>query len=103
MREFYESWVVDDDALAIGVENGTLAVDTRLRDALRTLRENPPALLSFADDTVDAGYLSEFAMLEDGDPRVLAQQKAEEIEARLAALEQRPSSRIVNAVRRSAS
>ena len=67
------------------------------------MRKNPQAPLSFAEDTVDAGYLSEFAMLEDGDPRVLAQQKAEDLEARLAALEQRPSSRIVNVVRRTAS
>jgi hypothetical protein len=37
-------------------------------------------------------------MLEDGDPRVLAQGKADDFEAQLAALEQRHSARILNAV-----
>jgi Glycosyl transferase family 2 len=37
LEEFYEPLVVDDDALARGLEDGSLAVDTRLRDALRSL------------------------------------------------------------------
>jgi hypothetical protein len=37
-------------------------------------------------------------MLAAGDPHVLAQRKAEDLEARLNALEHRHSSRIVNAV-----
>ncbi len=34
LEEFYEPLVVDDDALERGLADGTLAVDTRLRDAL---------------------------------------------------------------------
>jgi hypothetical protein len=98
MREFYESYLVDDEALARGVADGTLAVDTRLRDALRSIRSGPGRSLTFADGVVDEGYLSEFGMLAAGDPHVLAQRKAEDLEARLAALEQRHSARIVKAV-----
>jgi hypothetical protein len=110
MSRFYESFVVGDGALAKGVARGTLAVDTRLRDALRLLRaerrhglrtfELPPRAkcLTFADGAVDADYLSELGTLEDADPRVLAQHKADDFEVRLAALEQRHSTRILSAV-----
>jgi Glycosyl transferase family 2 len=37
LRERYESFVIDDTALERGLEDGTLVVDTRLRDVLRTL------------------------------------------------------------------
>jgi len=98
MRQFYESYVVDDEALSRGLAHGTLAIDTRLRDALRGLRSEPRRPLTFADGTVDEGYLSELALLEDGDPHVHAHRKAEDLETRLAAIEQRHSARIVNAV-----
>lgn len=89
LREFYESYVVDDEALAKGVADGTLAIDTRLRDAMRSLRAQPSRPLTFSDDAVDAAYLTELAILEDGDPHAHAQRKAEDLEARLAAIEQR--------------
>jgi hypothetical protein len=109
MRQFYDAYVVADDAVAKGVADGTLAVDTRLRDALRSLSMHgasfrsfdlPPnaPYLPFADPPVDAGYLAELGTLEEGDPGVLAERKTEDIETRLAALEQRPSSRVVSAV-----
>jgi Glycosyl transferase family 2 len=37
-REYYESLVVEDAALARGVEAGSFVVDNRLRDALQTIR-----------------------------------------------------------------
>ena len=98
MREFYESYLVDDEALARGVAEGTLAVDTRLRYALRLIRAEPGRSLTFTEGVVDEGYLSELGMLAAGDPHVLAQHKAEDLEARLAALEQRHSARIVKAM-----
>jgi hypothetical protein len=110
MRQFYESHVVDDRALMEGLANGTLAVDTRLRDALRVLRAEqgrgprtfelfPRACrLTFAEGAVDEEYLSELGTLEDADSRVLAQRKADDLEARLAALEQRHSARVFKAV-----
>ena len=98
LREFYEPYVVDDEALAKGVTDGTLAIDTRLRDAMRSLRAHPPKPLTFSDSTVDAAYLSELARIEDGDPHAHAHRKAEELEVRLAAVEQSHVVRILNAV-----
>ena len=69
-----------------GLADGTLAVDTRLRGALRALRAGEP--LTFGAAAVDAAYLSELGALVAGDPRVLAEQKAEALEARLAAVQQ---------------
>jgi glycosyltransferase involved in cell wall biosynthesis len=96
MRAFYDSYVVDDAALDLGLADGTLAVDTRLRDAFRAMRAGEA--LTFADGEFDAGYLSELGALADADPHVLAQQKADELDARLAALQQRRSARIFRAV-----
>jgi hypothetical protein len=87
LREFYEAYVVADEALAKGVADGTLAVDTRLRDALRSLRAEPSRALTFSDAAVDAAYLAELALLEDGQPHAHAQRKAEDLEARLAVIE----------------
>jgi hypothetical protein len=106
MREFYESYVVDDEALAKGLGDGTLAVDTRLRDALRALRAKSPRgllefgvppraqRLSFPDSTIDEAYLSELGRLMDADPVVVAQRRVDALEARLAALDRSLSSRI---------
>jgi hypothetical protein len=47
---------------------------------------------------VDAAYLAELAILEDGDPHAHAHRKTEDLEARLAAVEPSPSVRILNAV-----
>lgn len=110
LREFYAAHEVDDEALAQGIAVGSLAVDTRLRDALRVLRTEhspdgrafalPPRAdnLTFANAAVDAPYLSELAALADADPHALAQQKTDDLEARLEALAQRYSARIVNLV-----
>jgi hypothetical protein len=87
MREFYEAHVVDDEALAKGIADGTLAIDTRLRDALRSLRVEPSRPLTFSEDAVDAAYLTELALLEDGDPHAHVQRKTEDLEARLAKME----------------
>jgi hypothetical protein len=97
LGEFYESYVVDDAALATGITDDTLAIDTRLRDALRSLHAQPSRPLTFSDGAVDAAYLAELALLEDGAPHAHVQRKAEDLEARLAAIEQ---SRIKALVRR---
>jgi glycosyltransferase involved in cell wall biosynthesis len=100
MREFYEAYVVDDEALGRGLADGTLAIDTRLRDALRSLRAEPSRPLTFSDDGVDAAYLTELAILEDGDPHAHAQRKADDLEARLAAIEQSHVKAVMRRVRR---
>ena len=98
MREFYESYVVDDEALGRGLADGTLAIDTRLRDALRSLRAEPSRPLAFSDDAVDAAYLTELAILEDGDPHAHVQRKTEDLEARLAVMERSRAGRLLSAV-----
>jgi hypothetical protein len=85
MREFYESHLVDDEALARGLRDATLAIDVRLRDALRALGVN--GSVNFGDSTIDPEYLSEVGILEDQNPVVGAQQRIEALEARVAALE----------------
>ena len=94
LDELYESYVVDDSALARGIADGTLAVDTRLRDALRSLRAGEPLGAAFGNAAVDEAYLREVAALEDGDPQAHVHRKVEDIEARLAAIESRPLTRI---------
>ncbi len=47
LEDFYASFAVTDEALERGVRDGSLAVDTRLRDALRALRERRTARSAF--------------------------------------------------------
>ena len=97
IEEQHSSLVVDDEALARGLEDGTLAVDTRLRDALRTLRTDkefavakpltfPP--LTLADD---ATYAVEAAVLGEADV-IRVERRIDALEQRLRALE-RPFAR----------
>jgi hypothetical protein len=99
--EFYESLVVDDDALERGIDAGSLVIDTRLRDALRTLRleggafalpEAGESRLSFPRPTVvdDAAYAVDVAALGEADV-VRLQRRLDTLEPRLLALERRPS------------
>jgi Glycosyl transferase family 2 len=105
LDEFYDSFVVSDEALARGIEDGTLAIDTRLRDALRTLRANDgfrvptPGFddaLSFPPPDVgeDAIYAGEASVLVEIDGVVRAEKRVDALEVRLAALEREPLSRL---------
>jgi glycosyl transferase family 2 len=98
LHAFYERYVIGDGALAAGLAGGTLAIDTRLRDAFRELHAGCP--LDFGNVPVDEGYLSELAMLTAGDLHTHVQRRAEELELRLAELERRPSSRLASAISR---
>lgn len=96
--EQHAGLVVDDAAVARGVAEGTLAVDTRLRDALRDLRSEggrrrfalpseraaPPTLAqpTFADD---AAFAVEAAVLGEADV-VRVQRRLDALERRLASL-----------------
>lgn len=109
---FYESFAVDDEALARGVANGSLAVDTRLRDALRALHADDGTLrlpgaggdgpLTFARPGVrdDALYAGEASVLIEIDGVVRAENRVETFEQRLASLERGPLSRIRSGGRR---
>ena len=100
--EQYDSMVVSDDALARGLADGTLVTDTRLRDALHTLRSDPagtggrrltlpserPVPLSFPRPTIaeEAVYAAEAAVLDEAYV-VRARRQLDGLEQRLSSLE----------------
>ena len=100
LEAFFESYAVTDAELEQGIATGRLAVDTRLRDALRTLREpdgtfSPPngrSALAFPPPGLDeqADYAAETSVLVGIDGIVRAEQRVEALEARLAALRTLP-------------
>jgi hypothetical protein len=111
VSEYYESFVVTDDELERGVADGRLRTDTRLRDALRSLRDGSgfrlPELgrsqvLAFPhpDIRADAEYAEEASILVEIDGIVRAEGRVEAFEQRLAALEQGPVSRLRRLARR---
>jgi Glycosyl transferase family 2 len=97
IEEQHSSLVVDDEAFARGLEDGTLAVDTRLRDALRTLRTDDGFAvgrpLMFPPPTLadDATYAVEAAVLGEADV-IRVERRIDALEQRLRALE-RPFAR----------
>jgi hypothetical protein len=99
--EFYESLTIDDTALKSGLEDGSLVLDTRLRDALQALRSRGgerdfglprpgESLLTFPRPTVvdDAAYAVDVAALGEADV-VRIQRRLDTLEPRLLALERR--------------
>jgi hypothetical protein len=101
LDEMYRSLVIDDAALERGLGDGTLVLDTRLRDGLRALERGEP--LTFARPTVvdDASYAVDVAALGEADV-VRLQRRLDALEQRLVGLERRPLVRIDRKLRRSA-
>jgi hypothetical protein len=96
---FYDSFAIDDEALERGLQEGTLAADTRLREALRGLRGRDSfplpgegTVLDFPRPSAaeDAAYAAEASVLAEIDGIVRAEQRVRTIERRLDALEQGP-------------
>jgi hypothetical protein len=93
---FFESLAVADDELAAGLADRTLAIDTRLRDVLQTLRDadgtfRPPAAddaLAFAAPTPEdnAAFAVEASVLTSIDAIHRAERRADLLEALLAHL-----------------
>jgi hypothetical protein len=105
LDEYYDSHAVSDEQLARGIAAGTLATDTRLRDALRTLRSGTTGFrlpepgsprLSFPRPAVgeDAEFAGEAAVLVEIDGVIRAEQRIDALERRLEALEQGPLRRL---------
>ena len=101
IAEYYDSLVVDDEALERGLQAGSLVIDTRLRDALRTIHEKQP--ITFPRPTVvdDAAYAVDVAALGEADA-VRLQRRLDTLEQRLQTLERLPSVRIDRKLRRAA-
>jgi len=98
LDELYESLLVDDAALERGLEDGSLVIDTRLRDALHALEEGAP--LTFPRPTVvdEAAYAVDVAALGEADV-VRLQRRLDTLEQRLLTIERRPGVRIERKLR----
>jgi len=98
---FYAPLVVDDEALAAGLADGTYAIDTRLRDALRRLgfgaTERLPALEPAPAGTPveDAAlFAAEYTALGEADLGASFGARIDDVEARLVSLERGPAARV---------
>jgi Glycosyl transferase family 2 len=97
LEEFYAPLVVDDAALARGLANGTFTLDTRLRDALRSLGTGGFGRPSVADA---AQYAAESTALDESDYALALGSRIEDLEGRVGRLERSSLSRLRRAVRR---
>lgn len=101
---FYAAHAADDDALVRGLRDGTLALDTRLRDVLRLLTDPesggyllPPAApsVSFPDQPSAGDDVAELAAVALADETVRLEHGVASLERRVASLEARlPWSRL---------
>jgi hypothetical protein len=92
--EYYDSLVVADDEVELGVEAGRLVVDTRLRDALRQLASSGgPLAFPLPTLVEDATYAVEAAVLGEADV-VRLQRRLDTLERRLLSLELRLPARV---------
>jgi hypothetical protein len=94
LHQYYDSLAVDDEMLARGLEEGTLELDTRLRDALRALRESQPLTFPRGELRDEATFATDVSLLGEADVIRLHRQ-ADALEARLNALERRPFQRLI--------
>jgi hypothetical protein len=101
MNEYYESLVVDKNALERGLRDGSLVIDTRLRDALRAIREGQPVVFPRPNVVDDAAFAVDVAALGEADA-VRLQRRLDTLEQRLQTLERLPSVRIDRKLRRAA-
>jgi len=98
-QTFYDSLTVDDEVVARGLRDGSLLVDTRLRDTLRLLgapdrlrprRHDVP--LEHEHERHAALFAHEVAML-DATEETRLNRRVDELERRVAAIEQRTGRR----------
>jgi hypothetical protein len=86
--EQHQSLVVDDAALERGVADGTMVIDTRLRDAMRQIEAGEQLAFPLPTLADDAEYAVEAAALSEA-YAVRAQRRLDGIEQRLHSLEDR--------------
>jgi hypothetical protein len=107
LEAFYAPLVVDDEAVARGLADGTLAVDTRLRDALRSLGfgeagDGKRASLEFGHPSVtDAAlFAGESTALDESDLSLALGVRIDRLERRVGLLERGALTRLRGAVHR---
>jgi len=99
MADYYAAQVISDDEAARGAAEGRLVVDTRLRDALRRLAAGESLEFDVPSLVDEATYAVEAAVLGEADV-VRLQRRLDELEGRLASVEQRLPRRIYRKARR---
>jgi hypothetical protein len=100
LEDHYREFAVDDDALEGGLADGTLALDTRLRDALRAIRADdwsfvlpdgqPRLTFPRPSAAADAAYAAEASPLLEIDGIVRAELRVRRLEERLDAVGRGP-------------
>jgi glycosyl transferase family 2 len=83
----YEEICVDDERLQRGLAEGSLAIDTRLRDAFRALPAAPP--FPARNGPEEAGYAVDGAVLQAGEI-VRLQRRVDELRMRVGTTARRP-------------
>ena len=76
----------DEEKLRLGIDQGSLTVDTRLRDALRTIAEGRPPAFERVGVAEEARYATDLAALRDAE-LADTRKRLNELELRLAAVE----------------
>ncbi len=104
LEDFYEPLVVDGGALRRGLEEGTLALDTRLRDVLRSLGPSSGRAAGFGRLGVReaALYAGESSALQESDLALVLGARIDDLDTRVGALERSALARLRGAVRRGA-
>jgi hypothetical protein len=97
IAQYYESLVVNDAGVEQGVAEGRLIVDTRLRDALSTVRAGDQLRFETPSLVDEATYAVEAATLGEADV-VRLQRRLDTLEERLAAIELRLPNRVYRKV-----
>jgi len=111
LGEYFDSFVVSDEELQRGLAEGTLVIDTRLRDALRELRNragapaasfvspqgfavgSPGLSLNKPDLVEEMRYGRESGAFAEGE-LVRVQKRLDRVERRLAEIERKPIDRL---------
>jgi glycosyl transferase family 2 len=91
LADLYQALAIDDATLDRGLADGSLAVDTRLRDALRTMAGSEVRVGGLAlpsPSATDVAYAVERSALAEADA-VRLQRRVDELRARIGSLERR--------------
>jgi hypothetical protein len=89
LEALYEEMCVDDEDLRRGLDDGSLVIDTRLRDAVRALVVDPASLVFPNRTSTDAaGYAVDGAVLDAGE-LVRLQRRVDELHQRIERLGRR--------------
>ncbi len=104
LEDFYRPLVIDDERLSVGLADGQLVVDTRLRDALRRLgfgevEEARQRQLGLPSVDEGAAFAAECAVLPESDRSLVLAARIGGLESRLTALESRFAARAGRALR----